>query len=73
MGNEEIEMTVARIVGELDALHTALWVAYELPPHRQAGVRAILHLAMVALTRLKIELTEDVDQDRFNAAMEDSQ
>lgn len=72
MANEETAMLAERIVSELDAIHTALWVAYGLPPHRQAGVRAILHLTMVSLTRLKIELTENVDQAHAEAAMEEA-
>ena len=47
-----------RLLSELDAIHGALAVIIELPPHKKAAVRSILHLVMVALTSLKTALVD---------------
>lgn len=47
-----------RLLNELDAIHCALALAYEQPPHKKAAVRSLLHLAMVALTSLKLALAD---------------
>lgn len=47
-----------RLLNELDAIHCALALAYEQPPHKKAAVRSLLHLVMVALTSLKLALAD---------------
>lgn len=47
-----------RLLSELDAIHGALAVIIELPPHKKAAVHSLLHLAMVALTSLKLALAD---------------
>ena len=47
-----------RLCSELDAIHCALALAYEQPPHKKAAVRSLLHLAMGALTSLKMALAD---------------
>ena len=47
-----------RLLNELDAIHCALALAYEQPPHKKAAVRSLLHLAMVTLTSLKLALVD---------------
>lgn len=48
----------AELLQALDAIHCALALAYEQPPHKTAAVRSILHLVMVALTSLKTALVD---------------
>lgn len=47
-----------QLLQELDAIHCALALAFEQPPHKTAAVRSILHLAMVTLTNLKLALAD---------------
>jgi hypothetical protein len=55
----------AELLQALDAIHCALALAIDQPPHKKAAVRSILHLAMVALTSLKTALADAKGEEGF--------
>lgn len=48
----------AELLQALDAIHCALALAYEQPPHKSVAVRSILHLVMATLTSIKTALAD---------------
>ncbi len=52
-----------RLFSGIDAVHGALAVAIELPPHKKKAVPSLLHLAMVELVSLKMALADSYGEE----------